>query len=226
MSGYTGAGQRGTACTRTKTLKARMNTQLQPTHAHKHTAPLTQNTKTNVKEGECGKMREQLASRRGIREQKRICWRAKPAATAESLYKQPVKPSAQVGTISPQTISRRSVDLPGAAAQAKLGCGFSVINSETETHDGRRETLRTNTDAGMNVSTSACKQTDRFTLTHAQAYSIYAHASDNHTVIQVNNFTHHGVTNGSVCLSRKLVAIETECNLHTTHSLLQILQLR
>lgn len=53
-------------------------------------------------------MREQLASRRGIRELKRICWRAKPADTAESLYKQPIKPSAQVGTISPQTISRRS----------------------------------------------------------------------------------------------------------------------
>lgn len=78
-------------------------------------------------------MREQLASRWGIREQKRICWHAKPAATDESLYKQPVKPTAQVGTISLQTISCRSTGLPGVSAQAKLGYGFSVINSETET---------------------------------------------------------------------------------------------
>lgn len=100
VSGCTGAGQRGTACTRTKTLKTRMNTQLQSTHTQTHRSANTE-YKTNVKEGERGKMQEQLASRRGIREQKRICWRAKPAATAEGLYKQPIKLSAQVGTISP-----------------------------------------------------------------------------------------------------------------------------
>lgn len=118
-----------------------MNTQLQSTHAHTNTQERAPNTKTNVKEGEGGKTWEQLASRRGITEQKRICWRAKAAATAESLYKQPIKPSAQVGTISPQTISRRSDDLPGAAARATktTGCGFSVINSGTETHDGSGE---------------------------------------------------------------------------------------
>jgi len=75
-------------------------------------------------EGEGGKTWEQLASQRGMREQRRICLSAKPAATDESLYKQPVKPSAQVGTISPQTI------LPGATAQAKLGRSFSVFSSK------------------------------------------------------------------------------------------------
>lgn len=112
-----------------------------------------------MKEGVGDKLWEQLASWWGIREQKRICWDGKPGATNECLYKQPVKRSAQVGTISPRTILHHSAGLPGAAGRAKLGCGFSVINSEVETHDGRRNTMCTNTDSGMNVSTSACKQT-------------------------------------------------------------------
>lgn len=81
-------------------------------------------TRTNAKEREEGTMREQLASQRGITEQRRIRWREKPEATDESLYKQPVKPCAQVGTIPLQTISSCSTGLPGAAAQAKLICGF------------------------------------------------------------------------------------------------------
>lgn len=59
----------------------------------------------------------------------------------------------------------------------KLGCGFSVINSETEMHDGRREAMCTNTDAGMKVSSSACKQTDAFTVPRARACMWQSHIS-------------------------------------------------
>lgn len=42
VSGYAGAGQRGTACTRTKTLKATTNTQLQSTHTQTHSSANTE----------------------------------------------------------------------------------------------------------------------------------------------------------------------------------------
>lgn len=108
-------------------------------------------------EGEGGKMWEQLASRRGMREQRRICLSSKPAATDESLYKQPTKPSAQVGTVSPQTIWHRFTNLPGDAAQTIVGCGFSVIKCKSETHDGSMDKVSTNTVSLRTVSISAGK---------------------------------------------------------------------
>lgn len=139
-------------------------------------------------------MREQLASRRGIREQKRICWRVKPAATDESLYKQPVKPSAQVGTLTHQTISRGFIGLSGAAAQTKLGGSFSVINSGTETHDG-----------GGRQCAQIQMQGWRWAPVHAnnQIYTPLCTRSENHTFIQVFNETHHGATYDFVWLSCK-----------------------
>lgn len=53
-------------------------------------------------------------------------------ATDESLYKQLIKAFAQVGTISLQTILCCSVSQPGVAAQGKLVCGFSAINSKIQ----------------------------------------------------------------------------------------------
>lgn len=84
----------------------------------------------------------------------------------------------------------RFIDLPSVAAQAKLDCGCSVINSETEAHDERREAMCRNTDAGVECELK-CMQINRFTLSHAR--------SDN----QVLDFTHHGVINGPVHVSRK-----------------------
>ncbi len=159
-----------------------MNTQLQPCHTQTHRSANT-DYKNYCEGSKGGKMQEQLASWRGIWGQKRICWHATPAATAECLFKQPIKPSAQVGTISPQTISLTcQVWLPRQNWDVAL---LSLTHKQKHTgmmKEGNVQKYRCSDECERQ-----CMQINRFTV-HMQWQSL---------IHQDYNFTHHGVTNDS-----------------------------